>query len=166
MIPGTILLVEKNILAITVTDECFKGCEYAISGNELPASEKKGLTIIFLSAYEEIRAFIPPCLFDNLLNQDKVNDFLWQCWREHSDIFKQAPFNIPEVLNFPIRQLAGDLAYDVLWIHRYLNFLRDFTKVSPVPSWTGEKNELIKWLENQKWEIPPEKMKGELNELS
>jgi hypothetical protein len=152
MVPGTILLIEKEILAVSVDDECHKNCEYAITGNDLPASDKQGLAVILLSAYNEMRAFIPPCLFDNLLNQYEVNEFLWRCWREQRDTIRQSLYQFADVLCFPLRQNSTEPAYAVLWIHRYLNFLRDTTKHSPVPSWTGDQNELVKWMETQKWE--------------
>jgi hypothetical protein len=153
MIPGTILLVEKTILAVTVDDQCGTGCGYAITGKDLPASDKKGLDVILLSAYDELQAFLPSCLVEDDLLQYDVNNFLWHCWREQRDLLEQHLFNFTDVLDFPLRSMALGMEYDILFIHRYLNFLRDQTKSSQVPSWTGDQKELVKWLENQRWRI-------------
>jgi hypothetical protein len=151
MIPGTILLIEKEILAVSVDDDCHNWCEYGITGSDLPAGDSRGLTVILLECYSEIRSFVPPFLIDYLPGQQLVNDFLWRCWREHKDIFQQHLTGFSDVILFPLRQ-SGDDFYDVLWIHFYLNFLKSVNKETPVPSWTGERLELIRWLENQKWE--------------
>jgi len=151
MIPGTILLIEKEILAVSVDDECHKWCQYGITGSDVPAGDKKGVSVLLLECYSDVRHFEPPCLIDDLQGQQSANDFLWRCWREQKDVLQQGLLNFSDVLLFPLRQSSDDF-YDVLWIHFYLNFLKNVNKKSPVPSWTGERSELIRWLVNQKWE--------------